>query len=89
MTKGTTSFGKRHVKSHSLCKRCGNRSFHNQKKQCSQCGYPNKKIRKFNWSEKSIRRKTTGTGRTRYLKTLSVKFKNNFRSGTQAKPKSI
>jgi hypothetical protein len=37
------------------------------------------------WSEKGKRRKTTGTGRMSYLKTLSRKFKNGFREGTQAK----
>ncbi|KAH7049971.1 ribosomal protein L37e-domain-containing protein [Linnemannia elongata] len=36
MTKGTSSFGKRHTKSHTLCRRCGRRSFHNQKKTCAQ-----------------------------------------------------
>ncbi|KAJ2956166.1 hypothetical protein NQZ79_g7953 [Umbelopsis isabellina] len=44
-TKGTTSFGKRHTKSHTLCRRCGNRAFHNQKKTCASCGYPAAKIR--------------------------------------------
>ncbi|KAJ3097058.1 60S ribosomal protein L37A [Phlyctochytrium bullatum] len=37
------------------------------------------------WSEKGKRRKTTGTGRCRYLKTISRRFKNGFREGTQAK----
>ncbi|KAF7729551.1 60S ribosomal protein L37A [Apophysomyces ossiformis] len=69
VTKGTSSFGKRHTKSHTLCRRCGNRSFHKQKKTCAQCGYPAAKIRSFNWSEKGKRRKTTGTGRMRHLKT--------------------
>lgn len=45
-TKGTQAFGKRHTKSHTLCVRCGNRSFHKQKKTCAQCGYPAAKIRK-------------------------------------------
>ena len=31
-TKGTTSFGKRHNKSHTICRRCGKRSFHIQRK---------------------------------------------------------
>ncbi|KAJ3332108.1 60S ribosomal protein L37A [Blyttiomyces sp. JEL0837] len=84
-TKGTQAFGKKQTKSHTLCKRCGRRSFHNQKKTCAQCGYPAAKIRHFEWSEKGKRRKTTGTGRVRYLKTLSRRFKNGFREGTQAK----
>ena len=34
-----------------------------------------------NWSEKAKRRKTTGTGRMRYLKTVSRRFKNGFQTG--------
>jgi hypothetical protein len=34
-----------------------------------------------NWSEKAKRRKTTGSGRMRYLKTVSRKFKNGFQTG--------
>lgn len=34
-----------------------------------------------NWSEKAKRRKTTGTGRMRYLKTVARRFKNGFRIG--------
>ncbi|TPX50132.1 hypothetical protein SeLEV6574_g01091 [Synchytrium endobioticum] len=85
MTKGTQSFGMRHTKSHSLCRRCGRRSFHNQKKTCAQCGYPAAKTRKYQWSIKGKRRKTTGTGRMSYLKNLPRRFKNGFREGTQAK----
>ncbi|KAK9687526.1 60S ribosomal protein L37B [Basidiobolus ranarum] len=84
MTKGTQSFGKRHTKSHTLCRRCGKRSFHNQKKTCASCGYPAAKLRSFNWGEKAKRRKTTGTGRMRHLKGVSRRFKNGFREGTQA-----
>ena len=36
-------------------------------------------------SNKARRRKTTGTGRCRYLKTMPRRFKNGFMSGTQAK----
>jgi large subunit ribosomal protein L37e len=36
-------------------------------------------------SNKARRRKTTGTGRCRYLKTLPRRFKNGFQSGTEAK----
>jgi len=46
MTKGTTSFGKRHSKSHVTCRRCGKRSYHIQKKTCSSCGYPGAKMRR-------------------------------------------
>jgi hypothetical protein len=34
-----------------------------------------------NWSVKAIRRKTTGSGRMRHLKTVQRRFKNGFRSG--------
>ncbi|KAL7751421.1 60S ribosomal protein L37B [Sorochytrium milnesiophthora] len=72
----------RHVKSHTLCRRCGQRSFHNQKKTCAQCGYPAAKLRSYNWSVKGKRRKTTGTGRMRHLKHVARRFKNGFRVGT-------
>ncbi|KAJ3378014.1 60S ribosomal protein L37A [Lobulomyces angularis] len=81
----TCSFGKRHVKTHTLCKRCGRRSFHNQKKTCAQCGYPAAKLRSFNWSVKGKRRSTTGTGRMAHLKNMPRRFKNGFREGTTAK----
>mmetsp|Transcript_23632 Transcript_23632/g.33004 ORF Transcript_23632/g.33004 Transcript_23632/m.33004 type:complete len:92 (+) Transcript_23632:63-338(+) len=85
MTKGTTSFGKRHNKSHTTCRRCGKVSFHIQKSTCSSCGYPAKKMRNYNWGEKAKGRRTVGTGRMRYMKTLTRRFKNGFREGTQAK----
>ncbi|XP_071843107.1 large ribosomal subunit protein eL37A-like [Apostichopus japonicus] len=87
MTKGTSSFGKRHNKSHTFCRRCGRRSYHIQKSRCSSCGYPAKKKRRYNWSFKAIRRRTTGTGRMRHLKLVQRRFKNGFREGTKAKPK--
>lgn len=34
-----------------------------------------------NWGEKAQRRRTTGTGRMRYLKTVDRKFKNGFQTG--------
>ncbi|KAL4449500.1 hypothetical protein ABPG77_007144 [Micractinium sp. CCAP 211/92] len=83
--KGTGSFGLRHTKSHTLCRRCGRRSFHIQKSTCGSCGYPAAKIRKYNWSVKAIGRKTTGTGRMRHLKLVHRRFKNGFREGTAAK----
>ncbi|XP_045597836.1 large ribosomal subunit protein eL37A isoform X2 [Procambarus clarkii] len=87
MTKGTSSFGKRHNKTHTLCRRCGRSSYHIQKKRCAQCGYPSKKTRRYNWSVKAIRRKTTGTGRMRHLKIVHRRFRNGFREGTKAQPK--
>ncbi|KAF8606021.1 hypothetical protein BDV93DRAFT_34460 [Ceratobasidium sp. AG-I] len=79
MTKGTSSFGKRHTKTHTLCRRCGNRAFHRQHKTCAQCGYPSAKLRSYEWGLKAKRRKTTGTGRMRHLKNVSRRFKNGFR----------
>jgi hypothetical protein len=46
---------------------------------CAQCGYPSAKLRSFEWGQKAKRRKTTGTGRMRYLKDVSRRFKNGFR----------
>jgi len=87
MTKGTTSFGKKHNKTHTLCRRCGRSSYHIQKHECGSCGYPAKRKRTYQWSEKSIRRRTTGTGRLRHMKVVNRKFHNGFREGTQPKPR--
>ena len=38
--------GKRRNKTHTLCRRCGRRTFHIQKTTCSSCGYPAARIRK-------------------------------------------
>ncbi|KAK2187127.1 hypothetical protein NP493_177g00020 [Ridgeia piscesae] len=88
MTKGTSSFGKRHNKTHTLCRRCGSRSYHIQKKTCSRCGYPAARMRKYNWSEKAKRRRTQGVGRMRHLKIVFRKFRNGFREGVQAKKRT-
>mmetsp|Transcript_15627 Transcript_15627/g.20369 ORF Transcript_15627/g.20369 Transcript_15627/m.20369 type:complete len:91 (-) Transcript_15627:134-406(-) len=85
MTKGTTSFGKRHNKSHTTCRRCGKTSFHIQKSTCASCGYPASKMRTYNWALKARGLRTNGTGRERYTKHMTRKFKNGFREGTQAK----
>mmetsp|Transcript_4395 Transcript_4395/g.6570 ORF Transcript_4395/g.6570 Transcript_4395/m.6570 type:complete len:96 (-) Transcript_4395:105-392(-) len=87
MTKGTSSFGKRHNKTHTACRRCGRTTFHKQKSVCSSCGYPAKKMRRFNWSAKALRRRTQGTGRMRYMKAMPRRFKNGFREGTIAPAK--
>ena len=42
-------------------------------------------MRRYNWGAKAKRRRTDGTGRMKYLKTMSRRFKNGFREGTQAK----
>lgn len=46
--RGTPSFGKRHQKTHTLCRRCGKMSFHKQNGTCAACGYPAAKLRKCN-----------------------------------------
>jgi len=84
MTKGTRSFGRRHQHTHTLCVRCGKRSFHLQSHKCASCAYPAAKLRKYNWSEKAKRRRTTGTGRCRHLKELPRRAKNGFRENTKA-----
>jgi len=86
MTKGTSSFGKRHTKTHTLCRRCGRSAYHIQKKTCASCGYPSKRIRKYNWSVKAKRRKTTGTGRMSYLKKVQRRFRNGFAYKPNTKP---
>mmetsp|Transcript_13016 Transcript_13016/g.19448 ORF Transcript_13016/g.19448 Transcript_13016/m.19448 type:complete len:93 (+) Transcript_13016:89-367(+) len=85
MTKGTQAFGMRHNKTHVVCRRCGRKSYHVQKSQCASCSYPAKKMRRYNWSIKALRRRTEGTGRMRHLKTMPRRFKNGFREGTKAK----
>eukprot|EP00300_Choanocystis_sp_HF-7_P033488 c4583_g1_i1.p2 GENE.c4583_g1_i1~~c4583_g1_i1.p2 ORF type:complete len:103 (-),score=12.43 c4583_g1_i1:56-334(-) len=84
MTKGTQSFGKKHNKTHTLCRRCGKSSYNIQKSSCASCGYPSPRLRNYNWSVKAIRRRTTGAGRMRYLKHVARRAKNGFREGTQA-----
>jgi large subunit ribosomal protein L37e len=88
MTKGTQSFGKRHTKTHTFCRRCGRSSYHIQKHTCSMCGYPAAKKRTYQWSVKSIRRRTTGTGRMRHMKVVQRRFRNGFREGSQPKPRT-
>merc|ERR1712062_667546 len=87
MTKGTSSFGKRHNKTHTLCRRCGRRSYHIQKKACARCAYPLARQRHYNWSVKAKRRRTTGTGRMRHLKKVQRKFRNGWQEGSVPKPR--
>ena len=62
--------------------------FHMQKKRCASCSYPSPSMRRYNWSMKALRRRTTGSGRTRFLKNVQRRFKNGFREGTVATKKS-
>ncbi|KAL4501818.1 hypothetical protein ABPG73_019955 [Tetrahymena malaccensis] len=87
-TRGTPAFGKRHQKTHTLCRRCGKATYHKQKLRCAACGYPDAKMRRYDgWGQKVRDRKGQGTGRMRYMKTIARRAKNGFRSGTQAQPK--
>ena len=95
--KGTGSFGKRRNKTHTLCVRCGKRSFQIQKKKCSACGYPSARTRTqgpgagslfYGHEAKAQRRVTTGTGRMRYLKSMARRFKNGFQKGETKKKAS-
>uniref|UniRef100_A0A4X2LNP6 Ribosomal protein L37 n=1 Tax=Vombatus ursinus TaxID=29139 RepID=A0A4X2LNP6_VOMUR len=55
MTKGTSSFGKRRNKMHTLCHRCGSKAYHLQKSTCGKCRYPAKHKRKYNWKMDSVK----------------------------------
>ena len=78
--KGTQSFGKRHTRVHTECRRCSRKTYHIQNKRCGSCGYPRAKIRSYDgWACKVRGRKGQGTGRMRYMKTLARKARNNFR----------
>lgn len=85
MTKGTTSQGARHGRTHILCRRCGKNAYHRQWKRCGACAYPRPSARRFNWSVKAIKRRTTGTGRCRTLKVTNKRIANNFRTNGTAK----
>jgi len=45
-------------------------------------------MRSYEWGQKAKRRKTTGTGRMRYLKHVPRRFKNGFRENTVAVKKA-
>jgi len=88
MTKGTQAFGKRLNKAHTLCVRCGRSSYHIQKATCSACGYPHARTRGYNWSRKATRRRTTGTGRMKYMRHVDRRFSNGFREVANSKKES-
>lgn len=85
--KGTQSFGKRHTKVHDLCRRCGRKTYHIQNKRCSRCGFPDKKMRMYNWSLKVRARKGEGTGRMAHIRKVQRRAKNNFRHNCAPKAK--
>lgn len=53
MSKGTPSMGKKAKrKSHIVCRRCGNHSFHVSKGVCASCGFgASAKRRRFHWAK--------------------------------------
>ncbi|MCJ7633930.1 50S ribosomal protein L37e [Candidatus Bathyarchaeota archaeon] len=55
--KGTPSRGK-HMKTRVIrCRRCGRRSYHVRKSQCSACGFgDSSRIRTYNWQTKPLSR---------------------------------
>lgn len=69
MSKGTSSFGKKNKRNHTMCKRCGNMSYHKQLRKCASCAYPEAKMRTPG-SIKARRRRNVGTGRMRHLKKI-------------------
>ncbi|NQV08455.1 50S ribosomal protein L37e [Candidatus Woesearchaeota archaeon] len=54
MTKGTPSMGKKSgKKSHIICRRCGQHSYHVRKKVCSSCGFGKTgRQRSYTWQKK-------------------------------------
>ena len=68
MGRGTPSFGKRHQKTHTLCRRCGRMSYHKQKGTCSACGYPAARLRKCN----SLPIQTAGLSKHKTGKALAL-----------------
>ncbi|OGI12450.1 50S ribosomal protein L37e [Candidatus Micrarchaeota archaeon RBG_16_36_9] len=52
MVKGTPSFGRHRKVTHARCRRCGSYSYHLNKRKCSRCGYPSKKLADYNWKWK-------------------------------------
>eukprot|EP01057_Protomagalhaensia_wolfi_P004712 Protomagalhaensia_wolfi_Nauph_80__4711@NODE_4886_length_485_cov_146_060538_g3955_i0_p1_GENE_NODE_4886_length_485_cov_146_060538_g3955_i0NODE_4886_length_485_cov_146_060538_g3955_i0_p1_ORF_typecomplete_len116_score21_12Ribosomal_L37e/PF01907_19/7_1e26DZR/PF12773_7/0_013HypA/PF01155_19/0_3HypA/PF01155_19/1_4e03NOB1_Zn_bind/PF08772_11/0_13Ribosomal_S14/PF00253_21/21Ribosomal_S14/PF00253_21/1_1zfMss51/PF13824_6/5_9zfMss51/PF13824_6/20YhfH/PF14149_6/94YhfH/PF14149_6/3_1_NODE_4886_length_485_cov_146_0 len=81
--KGTGSRGLHNKKTHQMCRRCGKTTYHIQKKKCASCGYPAAKMRKYNWSEKAMRRRTTGTGDMKYMKVVLKRLRNQRKMGNK------
>ncbi|MBI4152252.1 50S ribosomal protein L37e [Candidatus Woesearchaeota archaeon] len=55
MSKGTASHGKKSgKKTHIRCRRCGEHTYHVQKKRCASCGYgKTARLRKYTWNKKN------------------------------------
>lgn len=58
MSKGTPSQGKKsRGKTHIMCRRCGNRSYHKKRKTCAHCGFGRtKKMNSYKWNSKTVQR---------------------------------
>ena len=54
MGKGTPSIGKHNkAATHSICRRCGSRSYHKRKGVCAACGFGRTaRLRTYNWNVK-------------------------------------
>ncbi|XP_055125141.1 large ribosomal subunit protein eL37-like [Symphalangus syndactylus] len=87
VTKGTSSFGKPHIKTHTLHCCYSSNTCHFQKSMCGKCRYPPKHKIKYNWSAKAKRRNTTGIGVTRCLKIVYHEFRHRLCEGITPKPK--
>jgi len=56
-SKGTTAFGRRNKMVHTLCPRCGRRSFHITKRRCAACGFGRlSRVRSYAWGRKDLNR---------------------------------
>ncbi|KIM32904.1 hypothetical protein M408DRAFT_61984, partial [Serendipita vermifera MAFF 305830] len=69
---GTSSFGKRHSKSHTLCRRCGHRAFHRQHKSHRE---PTTKNPPEEGGKKAKKKKNNGTGKKQEPKQRPKKIK--------------
>jgi large subunit ribosomal protein L37e len=77
MARGTPSFGKRHTKTHTFCRRCGRISYHKQHRTCAACGFGHStRLRKYGWSKKVQQRKGTGTGRMKHIRYVNKLHQN-------------
>uniref|UniRef100_A0A8C8ZXT6 Large ribosomal subunit protein eL37 n=1 Tax=Prolemur simus TaxID=1328070 RepID=A0A8C8ZXT6_PROSS len=83
MTKGLSSFGKRHTKMHTLC------CCHGSKAYPLQEGYPGKYKRKCNWSAEPKRPSSTGTGQMRHLEAVRCRFRQGSHEGKHLNPRGI
>ncbi|XP_060059319.1 large ribosomal subunit protein eL37-like [Erinaceus europaeus] len=81
MTKGTSSFRKRHNKMHTLCQRCSSKAYRLQKSTCGKSGYPAKHKHRYDWSIKAKRQNTTRTSQMRHLKTVCRRLRHGFCEG--------